>query len=89
MPCPARPGQGRRAAGSAQDDFLSGALRPGDREIRLPGEASAARERRGAAQGLLIARGLWAEIMKLARGLGVAHRLLEVWTPAAEGPDDG
>jgi L-2-hydroxycarboxylate dehydrogenase (NAD+) len=63
----------------------SGPLRRGGREIRLPGEGSAARRRRSASQGLRIPGELWADVAGLAGILGVRHPLLEAWAPAANG----
>jgi LDH2 family malate/lactate/ureidoglycolate dehydrogenase len=61
------------------EELTSGPRRAGVDAIHLPGERSAARKRRNAAEGLMIPAELWAEIASLARGAGVTHPLLERW----------
>jgi LDH2 family malate/lactate/ureidoglycolate dehydrogenase len=51
----------------------SGPMRPGVTEILLPGEGGARRRQAGAARGVTVAREVWAEVVALARSLGVEH----------------
>ena len=71
----------RSLSGLARE-IAAGPRRPGADVIRLPGEGSAARKRRSAARGLMVASEMWTEIASLARSAGVAHPLLERWAPA-------
>jgi LDH2 family malate/lactate/ureidoglycolate dehydrogenase len=57
-------------------EITSGPRAPGTDAILLPGQGSAQRGRESLDGGLQIPDELWADVVSLARDLGVKHRLI-------------